>query len=112
MRAIITPAEAARLDQESRVPLAELMERAGAAVALEAARMAMGYGSRVIVLAGPGNNGGDGYVAARRLKTRGLTSPSSPWARRGPPRLVPPTTGPGRSGSASSRSEHRSRRTW
>lgn len=71
MRAIITPEEAARLDQESRVPVAELMERAGAAVALEAARMSVGYGSRVIVLAGPGNNGGDGYVAARRLQSRG-----------------------------------------
>ena len=41
------------------------MDRAGFAVALAAARLGAGYGKRVVVLAGPGNNGGDGYVAAR-----------------------------------------------
>lgn len=49
-----------------------LMERAGLGVALAATRMGAGYGSRVIVLAGPGNNGGDGYVAARILHSRGV----------------------------------------
>lgn len=49
-----------------------LMERAGRAVALEAVRMGASYGSKVIVLAGPGNNGGDGYVAARLLHQRGV----------------------------------------
>lgn len=48
------------------------MERAGRAVALEAVRMGTGYGTKVIVLAGPGNNGGDGYVAARVLAGRGV----------------------------------------
>lgn len=52
-------------------PLAELMERAGAAVADTAWRMAVG--APILVLCGPGNNGGDGYVAARLLVERGAT---------------------------------------
>jgi hydroxyethylthiazole kinase-like uncharacterized protein yjeF len=47
----------------------ELMERAGAAVAREVARFAMGR--PILVLAGPGNNGGDAYVAARLLSELG-----------------------------------------
>ncbi|OFW65779.1 MAG: hypothetical protein A2Z12_04385 [Actinobacteria bacterium RBG_16_68_21] len=72
MRPVITPEESARLDGESAVPLATLMERAGLAVAIAASGMGARYGTRVIVLAGPGNNGGDGYVAARHLKRRGV----------------------------------------
>ena len=48
-----------------------LMEKAGAAVAEAALEMLEGRG-RVLVLAGPGNNGGDGFVAARMLRARGL----------------------------------------
>jgi hydroxyethylthiazole kinase-like uncharacterized protein yjeF len=47
----------------------ELMERAGAGVAEQVRRLAMG--APILVLCGPGNNGGDGYVAARILKTNG-----------------------------------------
>jgi hydroxyethylthiazole kinase-like uncharacterized protein yjeF len=47
-----------------------LMENAGRAVADEATDMTPGLGS-VVVLAGPGNNGGDGFVAARYLARRG-----------------------------------------
>jgi ADP-dependent NAD(P)H-hydrate dehydratase / NAD(P)H-hydrate epimerase len=71
VRPIILPSEAARLDQDSTVPIDVLMERAGRAVGLAAAGMGARYGTRVTVLAGPGNNGGDGYVAARLLRERG-----------------------------------------
>ncbi len=72
MRPVITPEESARLDATSDESVEVLMERAGLGVALAAVEMGAGYGSKVIVLAGPGNNGGDGYVAARHLKRRGV----------------------------------------
>lgn len=53
----------------SGISLAELMDRAGAAVADTAWRM--GAGGPVLILCGPGNNGGDGYVAAGLLAARG-----------------------------------------
>lgn len=73
MRPVLTPAESARLDVEASGRIDDLMDRAGYAVALAAARMGVGYGDRVAVLAGKGNNGGDGYVAARYLRRRGAT---------------------------------------
>ena len=48
-----------------------LMERAGAALAEVVWRF--GHGLPVLILCGPGNNGGDGYVAARLLQSRGLS---------------------------------------
>lgn len=67
----------------------QLMERAGAALAEAAYRF---VGSMpALVLCGPGNNGGDGYVAARHLAARGVTvrvaalsepkSDAAKWAR-------------------------------
>ena len=46
--------------------VAALMERAGAGVAEWTARLA--GGGPIVILCGPGNNGGDGYVAARLLR--------------------------------------------
>lgn len=48
----------------------ELMDRAGKAVAASVSRL--GGTSPVLILCGPGNNGGDGYVAAAALAARGL----------------------------------------
>ncbi|WP_439538035.1 NAD(P)H-hydrate dehydratase [Sphingomonas sp.] len=48
----------------------ELMERAGTGVAEWVHRLAAG--SEVLILCGPGNNGGDGYGAARVLAQRGV----------------------------------------
>jgi NAD(P)H-hydrate epimerase len=71
MKPILTAEEYRRVDQAYTGDLDQAMDRAGFAVALSAARLGAGYGRRVVVLAGPGNNGGDGYVAARYLRRRG-----------------------------------------
>jgi ADP-dependent NAD(P)H-hydrate dehydratase / NAD(P)H-hydrate epimerase len=62
-------AEADRLTIAAGTPGATLMENAGRAVADCAARHPLG--TRVVVVAGPGNNGGDGFIAARVLAERG-----------------------------------------
>lgn len=72
-RPILT-AEAMRAAERSAIDggtsVEQLMERAGEALAQAAYRFA----GRIptLILCGPGNNGGDGYVAARHLRERGL----------------------------------------
>ena len=61
-------AEQAAIDSGTSVE--QLMESAGAALAEAAYRFA--GPTAALVLCGPGNNGGDGYVAARHLAERGV----------------------------------------
>ncbi len=61
-----------RAAEEFGISTAELMERAGMAVALSADRLLReSGGTRVLVLCGRGNNGGDGFVAGRLLHNKG-----------------------------------------
>ncbi len=64
-----------RKAQALGIPAERLMEQAGTAVAA-AARALVAHNARegrpVLVLGGPGNNGGDGFVAARRLAGWGV----------------------------------------
>lgn len=55
---------------DAGVSVSELMHRAGGAAAQEV--MHLGDVSRVVVLTGFGNNGGDGWVAAEDLKASGV----------------------------------------
>ncbi|RBP16042.1 hydroxyethylthiazole kinase-like uncharacterized protein yjeF/hydroxyethylthiazole kinase-like uncharacterized protein yjeF [Roseiarcus fermentans] len=71
---LLTPAEMGEADRmtiAAGTPGSLLMEAAGLAVADEAARLARTRG-KIVVLCGPGANGGDGFVAARRLGERGF----------------------------------------
>jgi hydroxyethylthiazole kinase-like uncharacterized protein yjeF len=65
-------AEADRLTIAAGVAGTDLMENAGSAVA-KAVAARQPIGGRVVVVAGPGNNGGDGFVAARLLAERGYS---------------------------------------
>ncbi len=70
--AVLTP-EQVRLVDDAAPDIGALIELAGRAVARVAIEMLGGsYGRRVVVIAGPGNNGADGRVAGCRLGERGV----------------------------------------
>jgi hydroxyethylthiazole kinase-like uncharacterized protein yjeF len=70
--AILTPDEVRAIDAAAPEPVEVLVARAGAAVAAEALDLlGGGYGRRITVIAGKGNNGNDGRVAATLLRRRG-----------------------------------------
>lgn len=74
MRPVVTVAEMQAIDADARAWVDEqvLIERAGTALATWALRLMGGsYGRRVLIVAGKGNNGADGRVAAARLRRRG-----------------------------------------
>ncbi|KQO80802.1 bifunctional ADP-dependent NAD(P)H-hydrate dehydratase/NAD(P)H-hydrate epimerase [Rhizobium sp. Leaf262] len=71
--ALIDPAAMARIDasaERSGISVSALMERAGQAVAACALKY-YPQALRYVVLCGIGNNGGDGFVAARALRESG-----------------------------------------
>ncbi|HEX7052332.1 MAG TPA: NAD(P)H-hydrate dehydratase [Burkholderiales bacterium] len=60
--------EIRRIEENAARTTPPLMERAGAAAAELAARLVSDERKDVLVLAGPGNNGGDARIAAARLR--------------------------------------------
>ncbi len=73
MLELLTAEEMKRAEQlaaEAGLSTLTMMENAGRGVAEEVVRR-YPRGSRVTVLCGPGNNGGDGFVCARFLRERG-----------------------------------------
>lgn len=78
---LVTAAEMRGIDAHCGIPGTALMEAAGNAVARAAIALATGAGARAaesprrrgpfLILAGRGNNGGDGYAAAIALKAHG-----------------------------------------
>jgi NAD(P)H-hydrate epimerase len=81
----------AAIDRAAPEPVDVLIARAGKAVALRAlSMMGGGYGRRVVVVAGKGNNGNDGRDAARRLRARGVRVDVLDAATLGPGERVGP----------------------
>ena len=76
MRPLVTPEEMALADQaaiDAGTTVEVLMERAGRAVARVVMQVAGArYGNTVTLVCGRGNNGGDGFVAARILRGQGM----------------------------------------
>lgn len=71
-----------RIEKAAGAVTPTLMERAGAAAADLAVKLVPETGKDILVLAGPGNNGGDAYEVATNLKAKffrvALVSPADP----------------------------------
>ncbi len=84
-RYLVTTSQMRHLEQatvEDGASWNSLMERAGTGVAREILRLpGASRKQRVLVLVGPGNNGGDGLVAARHLHDAGLRVSLYVWGR-------------------------------
>lgn len=66
---LLEPREIVRVEERARATIAgSLMLRAGHATAEAARRMAADTGEPILAVAGPGNNGGDAWVAAAALR--------------------------------------------
>lgn len=79
-RAILTTSQMAALDKATVAAgrtIADLMENAGRATAQEIMRR--WPACRAVVLCGPGNNGGDGFVVARHLAEAGWSVRIGLW---------------------------------
>jgi hydroxyethylthiazole kinase-like uncharacterized protein yjeF len=73
---LYTAEQVRRLDESAiethGIPGIDLMERAGRSV-FESARMAFPSAQKWLIFCGGGNNGGDGYIVARRAREAGLS---------------------------------------
>jgi len=81
---VVTTEEMRRIEREADaggVSYATMMENAGRAVAESCQRMGV-TDKRILVLVGPGNNGGDGLVAGRYLHDAGAYGTFYIWKRR------------------------------
>jgi hydroxyethylthiazole kinase-like uncharacterized protein yjeF len=65
---ILTPAGIRAVEARAVDRIPSLMDRAGVAIAEAARRLAADTGAAIVVVVGPGNNGGDGWVAAEKLR--------------------------------------------
>ena len=81
---LITVAKSRFLEEkanEGGLSFAEMMENAGRGTAVAVRRRAGCEGKRIVVLVGPGNNGGDGLVAAHYLWEMGARVTCYVWKR-------------------------------
>jgi NAD(P)H-hydrate epimerase len=90
MQKVVTAAQmraAEELTVAAGISTAQLMERAGNAAATVIAEEVIrsDRSANVLVLCGPGNNGGDGLVVARRLSEAGYTVSAYTFGRQQPP---------------------------
>ena len=78
MKPLLLPEQMAAADRatiDAGTPAETLMDRAGRGTAGAVLRLAgHRYGTRVVLLCGKGNNGGDGFVAARVLGGEGVAA--------------------------------------